>query len=229
MVSRHTEDWHGMLFSKIEISAELNGSISAVKRELQPYHGLRLAREGTVLTYDIVPDDNEHHYSVEFGTDRITLWIYSRKTPMLFIREALLRLIALLQLTSCCYDVGLRTLYPYLVLGLAGDQLRSLEQETKAQNSRAESVVLARRLMRLISENRDAKRENAELTSKMHKTILRAITISGRGKIGVRDFASELGIGESDVMDALATAGDAGYRIANYGNGIFGLVKSWRA
>jgi hypothetical protein len=229
MALRRAEGRQGMLFSRIEVSAELKGSASAIKRELQAYHGLRLVREGTVLAYEIVPDDDEHHYSVEFGTDKIALCIYSRKTPMLFIREALLRLVALLQLTSCCYDVGLHTLYPYLVLALAGEQLSSLKPETKAQNIRAASIVLAKRLVRLISENRDTKKENVELASKLHKTILKTIAISGRSRIDAKGIASELGIEESDITDALATAGDAGYKVANYGDGAFSLVKSWQA
>ncbi len=218
-----------MLFSRIEVNAELHCGFSALKRELQAYSGMHLVREGTILFYEIESDDDEHYYNAEFGMNKIALCIYARKTPMLFIREALLKLVALLQLTSGCYEVRLGSLYPYLVLALMGEQLISLQPNAVRQDSHAESVVLARKIVRLISENRDIGKSNTELASKLRKTILKTAALSGRGRINSRDFASELGIEEKDVIDALASAGDAGYKVAHYGNGNFGLVKYWQA
>lgn len=227
MPRRRTENG-SLLFSRIELSAELRSRISRVKKELQAYSGLHLIREGTVLVYEIMPDDDEHYYTAEFGANSIALSIHARKTPVLFLHEALLRLVALLQLTSDCYEVRLRSLYPYLVLALAGGQLSSLQSNKKESQERQGNIVLSRKLLSLISESKDLKKNNTELASRLRKTIVKSIIISGRERISTREFAAELGIAEKEVTDALSFAEDVGYRVVRYGNDIFGLVKSWQ-
>jgi biotin operon repressor len=214
------------LFSRICIDAAICSSMARVKELLKPYPNMRLERDGTSLRYLLERNDAcDHFFSLEFEKRSIAITVYSKRTPALFIQEAMLRLLGVIQTLSGCYRVELESLYPYLVMVIAAQQLDSaLPQKTQECNPLPD-VILSKRLIKLINENSKLREEQESLTKNFRRMVLKAVVLSSVSEHSVDSIAAKLGIAKKDVVAALDSAESVGYRVVSTGRGTFNLVR----
>lgn len=219
----------GYLTSRIVVAARLTSRMSSVKSALESYPSIRPIGEGTSLAYLL--NDNEtkdHFYSIEFAKDCITLNIYSKQTPVLFFQEALLRLLSLAQITAKYYEVSVSSLYPYLVIAIAGQQAISLMRPERGKMEKREEVadqILSKRLIYLGKENGELKEKNRRVIEKLRRVILKAVITTSVGDSSIESIARNLGLGKVEVLDALSDAKELGYKAIYANKDRFSLVR----
>ncbi len=214
------------LFSVISVELTSHPDISAVRDRLGFYPQLRLERSGTALLYTIDQDrGGDHFYTLEVTGSRISLTIYSARTPVFFIQEAVLRMLGMVQTLSGICEIRLESLYPYLIAALTQQEIYSMlpKQETRA--SLSSDIVLSRRLIRLMNENSEMRDERKKLDESFNRAIIRWAALEAYRKCTVADIASRFGIEEKRVIDALDGAEREGYRVAHSGRDTFTLVR----
>lgn len=216
----------GCLFSKLQVDARLMTRVASVKKEMGAYPALNLVREGTSLFYEIRCDEkDDHFYSLELGKASVSLTIYSRQNPTFFMQEATLRLLGILQILSGSYEVKIGSLYPYLILALADQQLTRLAREEIRKEDTEPELILARKIISLMKENVILKEDYRKTHEKLRRVVLEAMAISGSVKDSAEEVAATLKIDKNDVLAALALAREAGYRVMHTGNSGFSLVR----
>ena len=214
------------LFSRIQVDATLHSGIAQIKRVLDSHPGIDLIREGTSLFYTIrFNEGDDHFYSLELDKKCITLTVYSKQTPAFFIQEAMLRMLSFLQILSEIYEVKIESLYPYLIMTIAQQQIVMLEHVEKQNDGILPDTILSKRIIGLLRENFDMKEKYNKMFASFRKILLRTVILSSRGSVTVEEIATELGVEEKEVFTALAGAKEAGYRVVHTGKDTFNLVK----
>jgi len=214
------------LTSRIELPVELRGRISSVKNSLSTYPNLVLVRQGTILEYILTDDEiKDHWYAVELGKKHIALVICSMQTPAIFMREAMLKLLALIQMTAKHYRFEISSLYPYLVMVIASQQINSVFSLGKEQLEEHSDLVLSKRIISLIKENADLREKYDGALGKFKKIVMKAVTLADNGNTSFDDLAKLLEIEKKDLSDALSGLRQKGYRQACTGHNRFSLVR----
>lgn len=217
----------GYLMSRIDVAAELSGKMSGLKSCLEAYPGLKLESEGTSLLYELEDDGvGDRFYSVECGKSHIALTIFSKQTPVLFMQEAMLRLLAVAQITSKHYRIDLSSLYPYLVIAMASQQIGRIMSGNEAAKEDDSDLILSKRLISLMKQN-SALMESAEIfTARFRKLTQKAITLSSTGNTSMEDLERDLCLSKGEISEALSGMRQAGYSPVYLGKDRFSLVKA---
>ncbi len=216
----------GYLFSRICVDAGLKSKTSKVKDALEAYHGMQLIEEGTSLKYLLKGSEaDDHFYGLELARDLIAITIYSKQTPSSFMQEAMLRLLGIVQTLSDDYEVKVSSLYPYLIMTIAAQQLNAIAHvERKADNTLAD-LILSKRLITLMRENEHNRDKLTKNLEKFRRVVLKAASLYSASGMDVEEIAAELGISNKEVIDSLDMAGSFGQRIVRAGKDIFSVVK----
>ncbi len=214
------------LFSRISVGAKPMSSFARIKECLRPYPSMELERDGNSLAYVIgEKDGRDHFFLLELDKESIAVSIYSKHTPMRHLQEAMLRLLGVLHTLSSCYDVEMNSLYPYLIMTIAEQQLDTMQYARSQTRDAIPDTILSRRLMATLSENASLKEERSKLAETLKRVVLRAVVLSSFSDHSVGSIAGRLGIGKKEVVAALDGAESAGYRVVSTGKGTFKLVR----
>ncbi len=215
------------LTSRIQVAAELSGRISTIKGCLEAYPGLRLVGDGTSLRYELADEGvGDRFYSIELGKNQISLTICSRQTPVLFMQEAMLRLLAVMQITSEHYRVDISSLYPYLIMTIANQQIGSVMARTEAAQEDSSDLILSKRIISLMKENTELKEESERLAARFRKLVQRAIVLSSTGNTSTADLERDLSLSKDELSLALSGMRQAGYNPVYLGRDRFSLVRA---
>ncbi len=217
----------GFLMSRIEIGGTLITRFQDLKNDLEANRSMTLLKEGTSLLYTIEEKDADNHfYSIEFLKDRMALIIYSKQTPVTFMSEALLRLLSIAQLTSEHYELKLSSLYPYLIVLLAGHQMGNLSERIDDHVQQDGSdLILARRIIGLLNENNKLKEDSAILSHKFERVLLKCIVFSSTGRNNTEEIANTIGIDESEVCKAMPDLYKIGHKAVYLDRKRFSISK----
>ncbi|MGA3020875.1 MAG: hypothetical protein ABSD68_02920 [Candidatus Micrarchaeales archaeon] len=217
----------GYLTSRIQISAELAGRMSSLKGCLDAYPGLKLIGEGTSLLYKLAEEEtSDRFYFIELGKRHITLTIRSKQTPVMFMQEAMLRLLAVAQITSKHYRLDISSLYPYLIIAIASQQIRSLigvGREAKEDDS---DLILSKRLISVMKENATVREGSERLAIRFRKLAQRAIVLSSTGNTSIADLEGNLCLSRDEITEALSDIRHIGYNSVYLGKDRFSLVRT---
>ncbi len=214
------------LFSSISVNAVLISGFAKIKRCLVPYPGMTLERDGTKLLYSMSAAEGEDHFFLlELGKESISMSIYSRLTPMRFIQEAMLRLLGVMQTLSDCYKIEIGSVYPYLIMTIAEQQLDMLQRESKHTGMELPDIILSKRLIAVMNENLTLVEARDRIEKNFKRVVLKAVLLSGLTDYSIESIAGRLGIEKKEVTEALDGAESMGYRVVNAGRGTFNLVR----
>lgn len=216
----------GYLLSRIEVSARLLTRMASVRRTLALYPNLRPVRSGTCLEYVI--DDGEvrdHFYLVRIESTSATLVIYSKTTPLYFIQEAVLRFLNIIQVIGRDYEVRLPGLYPYLILALAGQQMRRTLLEEASVQKENPDILLARRLIQLMKENKRLREMHTAELGRSRRLLQTLVVIEGSGGAGIEEITENTGLSKADILGVLPSLHEIGYKAIRMTSDKFNLVK----
>ncbi len=215
------------LTSRIQVEAELSGRMSTLKGCLEAYPGLRLVGEGTSLRYELADEGvGDRFYSIELGKTQISLTICSRQTPVLFMQEAMLRLLAIMQITSEHYKIDISSLYPYLIIAIANQQIGSVMAGKEAERQDGSDLILSKRLISLMKENADLRDKSEKLSARFRRLVQKAIVLSSTGNTSMTDLERDLSLSREELSIALSGMRQAGYNPVYLGKDRFSLVKA---
>lgn len=215
-----------LLFSRIRIDAKLTSNFYRVKELLSQYPNLRLEREGTSLLYMLCDSETQDHfYSFELDREHVSITIYSEGTPALFMQEAVLRLLGLMETLSESYKASLESLYPYLIMTIASQNITLLAQKHVEEGSIERDVILSKRLISLMKENSSLHEAYLTIMKQFKRTVLAAIMLSGRSGLNIDNIVAETGIEKREIVKAIDDAEVFGYKAVRNGKGRFTLVK----
>ncbi len=212
------------LFSRICIDADLRTGVGHVKKLLSNYPSMHLIKEGTLLSYSI-KNDGGPFFTVDFEHSRISITVHSKETPSFYLQETVLRLLSILQIVSENYEVKIRSLYPYLIMVLAAQQLRVTQSKKPIAAICMPDIVLSKRLIALLNENTRINAENRRLLADLRKVLLRTVSVYAASGLSLDEISSELGVDKARVIDAIDRAPDLGQRVVRTGKGSFNIVR----
>jgi hypothetical protein len=216
----------GYLLSRMEVSARLLTRMASVKRTLALYPNLKPLRSGTCLEYLL--DDGEardHFYLIRIDNTSATLAIYSKTTPLYLIQEAVLRFLSIIQTIGRDYEVCLSSLYPYLILALASQQMRrTLLEEPPAQRENSD-ILLARRLIQLMKDNKRLREVYGAELGKSRKLLQTLVVLEGEGGAGIGEITKSIGLSREEIAGILPSLHEIGYKAISINSDRFNLVK----
>lgn len=214
------------LFSKIRIEARLLSSFTNVRELLKPYPGLKLVREGTSLLYEMKADEgDDRFFMLELDKESVAIAVHSKLTPMRFLQEAMLRLLGTMQTLSGCYEARLESLYPYLIMTIAGQQLETVLHQEKHEEETLPDVILSKRLIAMMKENASLREERDKAVKSFRKVVTKAVISASTSDHEMESIAARLGIDKKDLTASLDGMESAGYRVVRTGGDTFNLVR----
>ena len=214
------------LFSRIGINATLTSNLAKVRERLKQYPNMKLERDGSYLLYLMQSDAvHDHFFSFEFGKESMAITTYSKSTPVRFLQETVLRLLGMMQALSECYEIKLESLYPYLIMTVAGQRLDFVTPGEGGENVVLPDIVLSKRLIALMRENINLRDERDRTAKNFKRVVLKAVVSSSVHDHSIESIAARLGIDNKDVSSALDSAESAGYRVVITGRDTFDLVR----
>lgn len=216
------------LASKMPISAKLLTRLSSVRTKLKSYPGIKLVRNGEVVKYLISDEDDERFYTIEFSKDRIVTTVYSGISPLYYMQEAILRTLSILSIIGECYQIDVKSLYPYLINLLANQQVGALErpilQEEQPRNG--SDIILAKRISSLIRDNSILKAELNDLRKKLISiSCLFIITKYIGTSVEMGSILKETCIDSDDVSSITDQLHLLGYKIVKTGFDKVSIVR----
>lgn len=225
------DDGKRLLTSSIGAEAMLLTSTRSVEEKMSRYPGLAQTGRGTALRY-VFDCGNGSFYSIELGRDRVSVCIHSPQSPLYLMRDALLRLLSVLQLLSDDYEVRAKALIPHVVAVLARQQIEHYASEIDAKGAgRALQVcgetdlALARRIRLLLKENAELSAARSSLSSKIGSLAAKLVLFECGRDPSVSSISKETGLGRDEVMGALAGIRGLGYRAIFKNADRFELVR----
>jgi hypothetical protein len=225
-MEKKTDLGKGYLLSRIEVSARLLTRMGSVRRTLDLYPNLKPVRSGTCLEYLL--DDGEardHFYLIKIDNTSAKLAIYSKTTPLYFIQEAVLRFLNIIQVIGSDYEVRLSSLYPYLILALASQQMRRTlleEPPTKRENS---DILLSRRMIQLMKDNKRLRELYGAELGKSRKLLQFMVILEGSGGAGIGEITKNTGLSRDEIAGILPSLHEIGYKAISINSDRFNLVK----
>jgi len=217
----------GYLTSRIEIMAELAGRMSGLKGCLEAYPGLKLVGEGTSLLYELAEEEvSDRFYFIELGKRYIALTICSKQTPVVFMQEAMLRLLAVAQITSKHYRLEISSLYPYLIIAIANQQIRSVIGGAGTLKEDSSDLILSKRLISLMKENTALREGSERLAVKFRRLAQRTIILSSTGNMSIPELERDLCLSKDEISGALSCMRQIGYNAIYLGKDRFSLVRA---
>ncbi len=201
--------------------------MAAVRERLSCYPSLSAVRRGSALAYAIDDCGGERFYLVSFSRSGIALELYSRESPLYFMREALLRLLSLAAVLSGEYEFDVRTLFPYLIEALRPGAPEIPVRSLGLPRARVGGeTILAGRISRLNRENaRLALELNAARAAATRTTALFLISRYGTS-VEIGRAARESGLAVEAIEAAVRAMPELGYRALRLGAGRFSLVRA---
>lgn len=225
-MKKNNEIGRGYLLSRIEVSARLLTRMSCVKKTLALYPNLKPVRSGTCMEYLLNDGEvKDHFYLIRIDHTSATIAIYSKTTPLYFIQEAVLRFLGIIQAIGRDYEVRLSSLYPYLILALASQPMRRILLDEPPAQKENSDILLARRLIQLMKENRRLRElHNVEL-ARSRKLLQNLIVIEGSGGAGIGEIIKYTGLSKGEILNILPSLHEIGYKAICINSDKFDLVK----
>jgi hypothetical protein len=223
---KNKDEGKGYLLSRIEVSARLLTRMASVRRALEPYPNLKPVRSGTSLEYLL--DDRQvrdHFYLVRIESASATITIYSKATPLYFIQEAVLRFLNIIQVIGRDYEVHLPSLYPYLILALAGQQTRRTLLEEASVQKESSDILLARRLIQLMKENKRLREMHTAELGRSRRLLQTLVVIEGSGGAGIEEITKDTGLSKAEILGILPSLHEIGYKAIRMTPDKFNLVR----
>ncbi len=226
MKSNNKENY---LFSKITIQGKAHSSLEDIKLLLLDHPGLSLMYSKDILRYSINESGFKQHYFIlEISKTNISIITYSMQSPILFLKEAILRLLLILSFIKSSYSIELSELYPFIlnILSKEAFEVDELNNQNRYKNTYNEDIILSKRIIQLLRENKELKNE----ISISKSTILRLVTMNLQlkysGRINLKIASKDLGIEEELLLNILEKAKSLGYAIIWNNKHEFTMVKT---
>jgi hypothetical protein len=216
----------GYLISRIDFGARLLTRMGNIKKALDVYPNLRLAGSGTTLEY-VLGDESakDHSYLIRIDRTCASITIYSKTTPLYFLQEALLRFLSIIQVISKDYELSMSSLYPYLIMVLANQQMRhALPKEPTVQTGNSD-ILLAKRLIQLMKDNRILSEMYQTELCKSRRLLQTLIVMGVPGGSGIEEIAKSTGLSREEISGILPSLHEIGYKAICVNPDRFELVK----
>lgn len=216
----------GYLVSRMEVGARLLTRMGRIKCALEIYPNLRPVRSGTSLEY-VLGDERtkDHFYSVRIERTHASITVYSKTTPLYFLPEALLRFLSVIQVIGKDYEVSMPSIYPYLIMVLANQQLRyALPKEPAPQRDNSD-ILLAKRLIQLMKENRKLRAMHEAESCKSRKLLQTLVVMEILGGAGIEEIARSTGLNRVELEGVLPSLQERGYKAIRVNSDRFELVR----
>ena len=212
----------------MRVDATLATGMAEVKRRLECHPGLSMVGNGSRVRYHVAGDnEKDHFYVVELGAGYMAIETYAKSSPVYFMQEALLRLVAISSLLRDDYTMQLQSLFPYLVGVLAGRALGDMAQKLDdGVRWRDTDILLAKKIIGLTKENACLRERGAKLEALSGKLLVSMMIAKYSHDVTVDAIASESGIDAKEVAAALASMPAHGYRVVYSGEKRFSLVMA---
>ncbi len=226
MMNKHkVPDTRGYLMSRLRLEGKLHNT-GRLEQLLELYPMLHCVGYGNELRYFIdEPDISSRFYIAEFCDKGIAIEIYSKSTPLMFLREGMLRMLSLASFVGTVYEFDIKSIFPYLIDILAKDKLEYYFKPTMHSESRGSEIVLSRRILNLLKENYTLKNNVASTEKTTTNLILMLLRLKYSGICNVRTAAPELGIEVDSLITIIKNAGDSGAMVTWHSKETFSI--SW--
>lgn len=217
--------------SKIKVRANLISSIRSVKHKLKFYPGLEQVKDGNMPSYMLKCNKSEERfYTLELDKESISMSIYAHTSPMYFLREAVLRLLSVMELIKKEYEFYFEDLYPYLILVLAREQISNYTERIATMNRTTErtddvDILLAKKVILLTRESAGLRKVLLGVEEKSRKLLVNLIVQRQGANCDIDILTKEIGVGREEIIKALSQTKELGYRAVYKSKGRFELVR----
>ena len=218
------------IFSKVSISGRTLSGLEEIKILLSDHPGVSLIYSGEFLRYSIkTQNTTDHYFILEIYNSNISIAIYSMVSPVFFLKEAIIKLLLILSFIKTYYSIELSELYPFIMEILSKDTFGTAEFKKLAENSKTtygEDVVLSRRIITLLNENKKLSNEILFLQLTSVRLMTSVLLLKYSGKINFRSASKDLGIDEAMFKNLLEETKSLGFTALWHNKSEFTLVKT---
>ncbi|MDE1869796.1 MAG: hypothetical protein KGH71_02300 [Candidatus Micrarchaeota archaeon] len=207
----------------IPLSAKLTLPLSKLALLLKEYPLLEQVKSGSELVYSTKSGGTTHAF--HFGKTYIIQRVYCESSPVYSMRESLLRLIAIASFLQGAYEVRPESLFPYLIAELSKPELASFTRNPPPSRTGNPEVILAKRIMGLISEVERISQENSHLRSARIRLLSYLLLgESEKGIVIAKEFCEKYSLEVSEISTIEKNLSGFGFRLL-MGGGKINLVK----
>lgn len=218
------------IFSKVSISGRALSSLEEIKISLLDHPGVSLMYSGEILRYSIKTQDfTDRYFILEISKSNISITIYSATSPVFFLKEAILKLLLILSFIKAYYSIELSEFYPFIMEILSKDTFSTTEFKKLVENTKAtygDDVVLSRRIITLLNENKKLSNEILFLRSISLRLMTSALLLKYSGKINFKSASKDFGIDEVIFKKLLEETKSLGFTTLWHNKSEFTLVKT---
>ena len=218
------------IFSKVSIAGRPLSSLEEIKLSFSDHPGLSLMYSGESLRYSIKTQGfTDRYFILEICKENIYIIIYSATSPIFFLKEAVIKLLLILSFIKPNYSIELSDFYPFIMEILSKDTFNTAEFKKLTENTKityGEDVVLSRRIIALLNENKKLNNEILFLRSTSLRLMTSAILLKYSGKINFRIASKDLGMEEATFRKLLEETKSLGFTTLWHNKSEFTLVKT---
>ncbi len=215
-----------ILLSRMPVQAYLTTRLSSVRSKLDAYPMAKLLSYGTELEYALETGSEDRFYLLRLNRRTVEIELHSEASPTYFLKEMLLKFLSVAAVLAEDYEIELRALFPYLIDVLGKDTTQYyLKGLNVGRDARDTDILLSKRIVELHAKNHELQRNEALAKAKLVKITASLITSRYQTGTTISGIASENGLSEDEVNEALDFACTLGYKKVQLSGKRFSLVK----
>ncbi len=214
------------LAMRVPLSGRLN-SKAALRKILLLYPALEQVSDGTDLRYVIKSETpNNYFHMAEFSNVGIAVETYSESSPLLLMRETLIRLLSLASFVKPCYEFRIESIFPYLIETLTRQNFEQypINAAPERPGSMPE-VVLSRRILSLKDELEKLKASNSANSGNVKRLAAALIATKYASRSSITQVATELGLEKLVIKQVLEKCDTQGMNVIWHSGDLFSLVS----
>ncbi len=224
MLSGH--DAKGYLMSRLRLKGRLRNK-KELQRLLDIYPSLQPLSYGSSLRYIInEPDMNARFYIAEFSGTEMAIEIYSASSPLVFLKEGVVRLLSLASFVDPLYEFDIRSAFPYLIEVLMRQKTEHYGALANEKEVYGHDIILSKRIMSLQKENTMLRESEYAAQRALIQVAAVLLKTRYRGRCRISNVAGETGLGEKAVREAIMYACSSGCKVIWHGKEEFSLVNT---
>ncbi len=210
------------LSSTIPIKCKLLTSQSALKSTISNYPSCKPLNTKKWPTYLIKENNSEPFYILELRNDKILFTTYSTISPLYSLKDSLLRILSLASVFSDDYVMYIDTILPYMLNFMLKEDYKSYPHYNY---SKEPELILSRRIIHLISENKTLKNTVSSLNNNLIKSTSALIMAKYSSDSNIKQIEAATGLSSQYVSDILIMIQQNGNRLVYNKKGNFDIVR----
>lgn len=200
----------------------ITNSIS-IKSRLSNYPNFKLLDHSKWPSYMIQIENSDIFYIIELKSDKILFSLYSKVSPLYSLKDMLLRLFSIASILSDDYSIQTNSIFPYLINVLSKQEI--IKDTAKYNYNRDPELILSRRVICLLSDNKNLKNTANKLEHELLKVTSDLILNKYSTNTNLKQISSETGLNQQYISSILKLLQQKSNRLIYNKNGNFDIVR----